>query len=94
MTKNKLADLNDHLFAQLERLADEELTPEQIDQESKRGAAIIGIADQIIKNAGLQIQAAKLLSEHGYDPSPHLPAVEGGNKPRQPLPLVQGKKTQ
>jgi hypothetical protein len=91
MTKNKLSDLNDHLFAQLERLSDEDMTPEQIDQESKRGEAIIGVADQIIKNASLQIQAARLLSEHGYDPSPHLPAVEGGNKPRQPLPIVQGK---
>jgi hypothetical protein len=89
--KNKLSDLNDHLFAQLERLSDEAMTAEQIDQEAKRGTAIIGVADQIIKNAGVQIQAARLLSEHGYDPSPHLPAVEGGNKPRQPVPIVQGK---
>ena len=28
--KNKLADLNDHLFAQLERLSVEGLSPEQI----------------------------------------------------------------
>lgn len=88
MTKNRLSDLNDHLFAQIERLSDEELTTEQIDKESKRGLSIIGIADQIIKNASLQIQAAKLLSEHGYDPTPHLPAVEGGNKPRQPIAIV------
>lgn len=91
MAKNKLADLNDHLFAQLERLSDEDLTPEQVDQEAKRGAAIIGVADQIIKNASLQIQAARLLSEHGYDPTPHLPAVDGGNKPRQPVAIVNGK---
>lgn len=90
--KNKLADLNDHLFAQIERLSDEDLTSEQIDKESKRGESIIGIADQIIKNASLQIQAAKLLSEHGYDPTPHLPAVEGGNKPRQPIAIVNGAK--
>lgn len=89
--KNKLSDLNDHLFAQLERLADEDMTPEQIESEAKRGASIIGVADQIIKNASLQIQAARLLSEHGYDPSPHLPAIEGGNKPRQPVPILNGK---
>lgn len=75
--KNKLSDLNDHLFAQLERLSDEDLSPEQIDAEAKRGAAIIGIADQIIRNASLKIQAAKILSDHGLDPSPHL-MIEGG----------------
>lgn len=92
MTKNKLTDLNDHLFAQLERLADESLTAAQIDTEAKRGEAIVAVADQVIKNASLQIQAAKLLSEHGYDPTPHLPAVEGSKSvPRQPVPLLVGK---
>jgi hypothetical protein len=84
--KNKLSDLNDHLFAQLERLSDEGLTPEQIDQESKRGEAIVAVSDQIIRNAGLQIAAAKLVSDHGFDPTPHLPMVESrrpDGKPRQ-----------
>lgn len=76
-TKNKLTDLNDHLFAQLERLADEDLTPEQIDQEAKRGAAIVAVADQVIRNASIQLQAAKLVSDHGFDPTPHLPEVVG-----------------
>jgi hypothetical protein len=77
--KNKLSDLNDHLFAQLERLSEEGLTPEQIDAEAKRGAAIIGVADQIIRNAGLKVQAAKIMSDHGLDPSPYL--------------MIEGKKT-
>ena len=34
--KNKLSDLNDHLFSQLERLSDEALTPEEIEREAKR----------------------------------------------------------
>ena len=75
--KNKLADLNNHLFAQLERLSDESLTPEQVDQEAKRGEAIVAIADQIIRNAALQISAAKLVAEYGSDPTPHLPQIEG-----------------
>ena len=75
--KNKLSDLNDHLFAQIERLSDEALTPEQIEAEAKRGAAIVGVADVIIRNASLKIQAAKILSDHGLDPSAHL-MIEGG----------------
>lgn len=73
--KNKLSDLNDHLFAQLERLGNEDLTAEQIESEAKRGVAIVAVADQILRHASLQIQAAKIVSDHGIDPSPHLPAL-------------------
>jgi len=72
--KNRLSDLNDHLFAQLERLSDENLTPEQIDTEAKRGEAMVSVADQIIRNAALQIQAAKIAYDGGADPGPYLPA--------------------
>lgn len=78
--KNKLSDLNNHLFAQLERLGDEELSAEQIDQEAKRGEAIVGVADQIIRNARLQIDAAKLVAEYGSNPEPYLPQIESGQK--------------
>lgn len=75
MTKNRLSDLNDHLFAQIERLSQEELTAEQIDTEVKRGNAIVAVADQILRHASLQVQAAKIVSDHGLDPSPHLPTL-------------------
>jgi hypothetical protein len=70
--KNRLSDLNDHLFAQLERLSDEGMTPEQIDREHKRGEAIVAVADQIVRNASLHLQAAKLAKEVGGDPMLHL----------------------
>lgn len=77
--KNKLSDLNDHLFAQLERLAEEKLTPEQVAAEAKRGEVIVAVADQIIRNAALQVSAAKLVAEHGDKITRRLPLmIENG----------------
>jgi hypothetical protein len=91
MTKNKLSDLNDHLFAQIERLADEALTPEQVDKEAKRGKAIVAAADQIIKNAALQVEAAKLLSDKGAI-RPLLPAaLNAAAEPAQPKLVANNK---
>ena len=73
--KNKLGDLNNHLFAQLERLADEGMTPEAIEQEVKRTDAIVSVADNIIRNADLQLKAAKLYAEHREVILPHLPMI-------------------
>lgn len=77
MTKNRLSDLNDHLFAQIERLADEDSAPEKIDQEHKRAEAMVGVADQILRTAAVQLQAAKLVSDYdGSDPRPYLSMME------------------
>lgn len=84
--KNRLSDLNNHLFAQLERLSDEGLSAEQIDQEAKRGEAIVAVADQIIRNAALQIQAAKIAFDGGADPVPYLPAPA-----IEARPVLEGK---
>lgn len=87
--KNRLSDLNDHLFAQIERLSDESLTPEEIDRESTRGNAIVAVADKIVAGAKLQLEAAKLVWGAGGDPTPHLPGVEAK---RQPLKIVEKSK--
>jgi hypothetical protein len=60
MARNKLTDLNDHLFVQLERLNDEELTGDQVELEVKRAQAISGIASQVIKSAQVTLTALKL----------------------------------
>lgn len=85
--KNRLSDLNDHLFAQMERLSDEDLKGEALEEEVSRGRAIVAVADQIIQNAGLKIQAAKIMSDHGLDPSPFLRMDEA--KPK----LIEGNKS-
>lgn len=90
MTKNKLSDLNDHLFAQLERLANEELTASDVDKEVKRGKAIVALADQVVKNASLQVQVAKMVSEKG-NLRPLMPAAAGLPEPARPQ-LVEAVK--
>jgi len=73
--KTKLSDLTEHLFAQLERLSNENITPEQLEEEVKRAQAIVGVADRITGNAELQLKAAKLFSEHGPGVLPMLPLI-------------------
>lgn len=40
--KNTLVDLNNHLFAELERLSDEDLTGEELEAEISRSKALTG----------------------------------------------------
>lgn len=89
--KNKLSHLNDHLFAQLERLSDEDLTTDDIDREVKRATAIVDVADQIVAAANLKMQAVKLVAAHGNHLVKHLPMIEtagahGG-------PMIEGEKS-
>ena len=49
MAKNKIINLNDHLFAQLERLGDENLKGDALKEEISRASAVSGIAEQIIR---------------------------------------------
>lgn len=61
--KNKLEDLNDHLFAQLERLSDESLKGDALAAEIERSAAVQGIAREVISNARLVLDAHKAVTE-------------------------------
>ncbi len=83
--KNRLLDLNNHLFSQLERLADEGMTSEQIEQEVKRADAIVAVSEQIIRNSDLTLKAATLVANHGDRFKPMLPTIF-----RQPE-MIEGK---
>lgn len=76
--KNKLIDLNNHLFAQLERLSDEETTGEKLSEEIERSKAVGGISRSIIDNARLALDAQKALGDTVRTLPPML-GIECGN---------------
>ncbi|MBG9656081.1 hypothetical protein ACOSZF_21655 [Cytobacillus firmus] len=61
--KSTLGDLNNHLFAQLERLSDEEIKGDELLEEIGRAKAVTSIATQIINNGNLVLQAQKFHTE-------------------------------
>lgn len=64
---NKLGDLNNILFATLDRLDDEDLTVEELNQEIKRSKAITGVASAIVANGNLALQAQKHFDNQGSE---------------------------
>jgi len=60
---------------QLERLANEDLTAEQISSEVDRADAIVKVADKIVDNARLTFQACELVAKHGDRFMKHLPMI-------------------
>ena len=65
--RNTLGDLNNHLFAQLERLSDEDIKGEQLQEEIMRAKAVTGLASQIIANGTLVLKGRALQLEHGIE---------------------------
>lgn len=58
--KNTLDDLNDHLFAALERLSDEGLQGDKLIAELKRCEGIVKIGSVIVDNADLKLRAYEM----------------------------------
>lgn len=69
---NTLADLNDHLFAELERLGDESLAGDALSAEIERARAISGVAQQVVSNASTVLRACEMADMRG----------QGGQVPR------------
>ena len=75
--KNKLTDLNDHLFMALERLNDEGLAEAELYQEIDRAKAIAGVAAQIINNGQLVLKAQKIKKDYIGEDKKLPPMLEG-----------------
>lgn len=75
--KNTLADLNNHLFMQLERLNDEDLKGEALQEEINRAKAITQVATQIINNGALVLDALKWRDDM-WDANTKMPVMLEG----------------
>lgn len=80
--KNTLNDLNNHLFAQLERLGDEDIKGEQLQEEITRAKAISDIATQIISNGTLVLKAETFRQEY-------LPANSSSKETKKFPPMLR-----
>lgn len=79
-TKNKMINLNDHLFEQMERINDDNLKHEELQQEIARAKAMGGLASQIIQNARVSIEAAKAFNEGLIKKFPPMLGIEANEE--------------
>lgn len=77
--RNTLGDLNNHLFAQLERLGDEDLKGEKLEEEINRARAIMGVATKIIDTGALVLEAQKFVDDR-MNADTKLPKMLEGDK--------------
>jgi len=78
--KNKLTDLNDHLFLQLERLNDESLSGDELKYEIERSKAITDISKEVVSNASLMLKALDLKAEYQGLREDDMPQMLVGQK--------------
>lgn len=78
--KNKISDLRDHMFAQLERLGQDDLSAEDLEKEIKRAQAISDVGKVIVESAKTEVMYAKLTGLHNEAPTKFLEQDEDGVK--------------
>ena len=71
--KNTLSDLNNHLFAEMERLGDESLKGDALKDEIGRADAITKVASEIINNGALALKA-EMAKQNSLSSDTQLPA--------------------
>lgn len=73
--RNTLADLNNILFEQMERLQDDDLKGENLETELKKTKSIVDVANTVIENASLSLEAQKFLIDMGISTKVNIPML-------------------
>lgn len=67
--RNKMTDLDNHLFEQLERLKDPDLSEDDFKKEIQRSKGMVDVASQIIESRKMQLDFVKMVGSGKYDPA-------------------------
>lgn len=73
--RNTLADLNNILFEQMERLQDDDLKGENLETELKKTKSIVDVASTVIENATLSLEAQKFFIDMGISTKVNIPML-------------------
>lgn len=76
---NNIQDLNQMLFDRIKAIEDESLTDEQLEKEIKKCETVTKIANVIIQNANLALQAQKQFDEYGTGRTVDIPLLGVSN---------------
>lgn len=76
MARNTLADLNDHLFAMIEKLGDDDIVGVELEQEIDRARAMSNLAKDVVSNARLVLDVARF-NDDKCDANAELPKMLG-----------------
>lgn len=76
--KNTMADLNNILFEQIERINDDDLTGDELKEALKKAETINGIAATIVTSANVQVRAAAVFGRKAVENSAaNILGIEG-----------------
>lgn len=77
--KNTLADLNNILFEQLERVNDDSLTAEELKAQLQKTDAIVKVSEKIIQNGELAFKAIQHKDKYYSTGTKSLPPMLEGD---------------
>ena len=81
--KNKIDDLRNHLFAQLERLGDESIKGEKLTEEIRRARAVSEVSAQVVDSARAENERLKITQrQSGTDFLPVGAPIDDEELPR------------
>ena len=75
--KNKLSDLNNYLFEQIEKLNDDSIKGEDMQLQIEKSKTVCNIAKMILDTANTQLNGLQYLNDIVYDKSATKAVIKG-----------------